>query len=239
MCALSEKIIMIEDVYESDIFDFKWMKVFDEVNNYHSQSMLLIPLHDHEQTRIGVMQLIKKQLLDNVASYSQKDSYLVKFFAAQAAVMMNHNNLIDDLEGLLLSFLEALATALGQKSHYGYDHIERVAYLSELLSEKISHDTLYYPNKSRQLFQKPNSLNVKCNPKMYHHAEQICTSWQLKKLQLKFKYNICVGLIRELRILNIDQYFQATYSVVNTTHKHLKLSSRFQATYSVVHKKYV
>lgn len=50
--------VNIEDVYAVDDFNFSGMRKFDEQFHYHSQSLLTVPMQDHEGELIGVLQLI-------------------------------------------------------------------------------------------------------------------------------------------------------------------------------------
>ena len=56
--AIHQKVINIEDVWSSETFDFSGPKKYDAMTGYHTQSLLVIPLANHEGEVIGVMQLI-------------------------------------------------------------------------------------------------------------------------------------------------------------------------------------
>lgn len=60
--ALENKIINIEDVYNTKDYNFDGTKDFDKQTGYRSKSMLVIPLTNHENDVIGVIQLINKTL---------------------------------------------------------------------------------------------------------------------------------------------------------------------------------
>ena len=48
----------IKDAYKEDGFDFSGTKSADRANTYHSKSFLTLPLKNHEDEIVGVMQLI-------------------------------------------------------------------------------------------------------------------------------------------------------------------------------------
>jgi hypothetical protein len=52
------KAVNIPDAYNNTSFDFSGAKKFDELNNYRSKSFLAIPLKNHENDTIGILQLI-------------------------------------------------------------------------------------------------------------------------------------------------------------------------------------
>lgn len=145
LCALKNEIINIPDVYHAEGFDFEGMKKFDAANDYHSQSMLVIPMVDHEEELIGVLQLINK--LDSRAKpipFEENDIHTAQAYGAYCAIAITKNRLIDDLEKLLLSFLESIAVAMDAKSPVGCGHITRVSKMMEMISEGINSDTTTY-----------------------------------------------------------------------------------------------
>lgn len=56
--AISNKAVNIEDAYGNVTFDFTGVKHFDETHRYHSRSFLAVPLLDHRQQLLGVLQLV-------------------------------------------------------------------------------------------------------------------------------------------------------------------------------------
>ncbi len=90
-CALTKKIIKIDDVYNSELFDFSGTKVFDAKTGYRSKSMLVIPMIGDDNTLVGVLQLINK--LDiyskHILPFSTEDENLAHSLASQASVAIN------------------------------------------------------------------------------------------------------------------------------------------------------
>ena len=60
VCANEKRIINIPDVYKTTKYQFDGTKDFDKSTSYHSKSMLVIPLINHDNEVIGVLQLINK-----------------------------------------------------------------------------------------------------------------------------------------------------------------------------------
>jgi transcriptional regulator with GAF, ATPase, and Fis domain len=56
--ALKGISVNIPDVYDTDLFDFTGPKAFDQETGYHSTSMLVCPMRNHENDIIGVLQLV-------------------------------------------------------------------------------------------------------------------------------------------------------------------------------------
>ena len=58
------KAVNIKDVYKNDQFDFSKTKEYDKTNNYHSQSILTLPLKTQGGSVVGILQFIN--CLDSV-----------------------------------------------------------------------------------------------------------------------------------------------------------------------------
>ena len=71
--ALAQKTVNIHDAYEEEGFDFEGTKNFDEKSGYRSKSFLTVPLKNHENEIIGVMQLINaRNDHDEVISFNEE-----------------------------------------------------------------------------------------------------------------------------------------------------------------------
>lgn len=148
VCALDGYIINISDVYESKEYDFTGTKKFDATTGYHSESMLVIPLRDHEDNLIGVLQLInKKNDFGDIVAFDFEDEELALSIGSQAAVALTKQKLIYDLEILLESFLHSINVAIEAKSPYTAGHIDRMVHLSVMLAKAISDDTDKFSDK--------------------------------------------------------------------------------------------
>ena len=145
VCALEGKLINIPDVYEAEGFNFEGTKKFDESTGYRTKSMLVIPMKDHENDVIGVLQLLNKQdNFGNTISFTQEDKKLIQSMSSQAAVAITNNRLIAGLENLLDAFIKSIATAIGEKSLYTGGHINRVAEVAGMIVKAINADKDVY-----------------------------------------------------------------------------------------------
>ena len=138
--ALTGEIVNIPDVYQSEEFDFTGPRKYDQATGYRSKSMLVIPLRNHENDIIGVLQLLNALDPDTreAMEFSDDSVSLVASLASQAAVAITKTELIQDLKELLDSFIKAIATAIDEKSPYTGGHISRVAALTMLIAERIN-----------------------------------------------------------------------------------------------------
>lgn len=146
---LENRLINLPDVYEAEGFSFEGTKTFDERTGYRSQSMLVIPLKDHEHKIIGVLQLLNKQSRHSqkVIPFDEEDEQITLSLASQAAIAITNTSLIQGLENLLEAFLKSIIFAISKKSPYTAGHIQRMVRLSVMLAEAIHHDTTVYKEK--------------------------------------------------------------------------------------------
>ncbi len=138
--AITGEAVNIDDVYSAKGFNFSGTKKFDRENRYRSKSMMVVPMRNHENEIIGVLQLINA--LDpktgEVISFSPESQEMTLSLASQAAVALTNNQLIHDLESLLESFIKTIAAAIDEKSPYTGGHIRRVAQLTMAIAHKIN-----------------------------------------------------------------------------------------------------
>lgn len=145
VCAMENKIVNIPDVYDDKTYDFKGTKNFDNMTGYRSKSMLVIPLVNHENDVIGVLQLINKtKVLGHVISFDEADERIIKALAGQAAMALTNNHLINSLEEFLNSFISTIAHAIDAKSPHTMNHIAKVEKIAILLAKAIDKDETVY-----------------------------------------------------------------------------------------------
>ena len=135
--ALSGKTVNIADAYTAEGFDFSGTKNFDKKTGYRSTSFLTVPMRDHENEIIGVLQLINA--LDRhsgaIVPFSKDDTHLTESLASQAAIALTNRRLIKQLEDLFESLIGLINTAIDDKSPYTGGHCERVPVLTMMLAE--------------------------------------------------------------------------------------------------------
>ncbi|MEO5353166.1 MAG: GAF domain-containing protein [Magnetococcus sp. XQGC-1] len=142
--ALKEETVNIPDAYEAEGFDFSGMRAFDSAMNYRSKSFLTVPLKNHENELIGVLQLINATDPESkeIRPFSPEDQQLAESLASQAAIALTNQRLIADLKKLFESFIQTIATAIDEKSPYTGGHGNRVPILSEMIAKAAKESTL-------------------------------------------------------------------------------------------------
>ena len=152
--ALLKRTVRIQDVYKSKEFDFSGPRRYDAITGYHSKSMLVVPMKDHEGTVIGVLQLMNaldagtksafaKATADlrEVIPFGDDAVNLTEALASQAAIAISNARLIQETKDLFEGLIKVLALALDARSHATRKHIQRVARLNFLLAIAINKKT--------------------------------------------------------------------------------------------------
>jgi len=141
--ALSGKVVNIPDVYNASGFNFEGTRLFDEKTGFRSQSMLVVPMRNHENDIIGVLQLLNSRdtITGKVVPFSLENRRMTESLASQAAVALTNTQLIHSLENLLESFIRSIAAAIDEKSPYTGGHVRRVAELTIAIAKAINEST--------------------------------------------------------------------------------------------------
>lgn len=142
--ALSGASVNIPDAYKAEGFDFSGTKGFDKKSGYHSTSFLAVPMRNHENEIIGVVQLINA--LDRssgaIVAFSRQEQSLLESLSSQVAIALTNRRLIQQMEILFESFISLINTAIDDKSAYTGGHCERVPVLTMMLADAVSRTKL-------------------------------------------------------------------------------------------------
>jgi HD-GYP domain-containing protein (c-di-GMP phosphodiesterase class II) len=141
--ALNGKTVNIADAYTADGFDFTGTRAFDHKTGYRSKSFLTVPMRNHENESIGVLQLINATdpKTGEIVAFSDSDQRLAESLASQAAIALTNRMLINQLEQLFESFINLMNSAIDEKSPYTGGHCQRVPVLTMLLAEAVNETT--------------------------------------------------------------------------------------------------
>ena len=138
--ALTGKTVNIPDAYTAEGFDFSGTRNFDKKTGYRSKSFLTVPMKNHENEAIGVLQLINASdpNTGEIVPFSPSDQRLAESLASQAAIALTNRMLIIQLEELFESFINLMNTAIDEKSPYTGGHCQRVPQLTMMLAEAVN-----------------------------------------------------------------------------------------------------
>jgi HD-GYP domain-containing protein (c-di-GMP phosphodiesterase class II) len=135
--------LIIEDAYQiSESEPYSHNPSYDLKYGYRCRSMLIVPMKDHRDMVVGVLQLINKKsnpgavIRDqqsseqHVLDYGERDVELVQSLAGQAAVSIQNGRLYKGIENLFEGFSKASVIAIDQRDPTTSGHSVRVATLT-------------------------------------------------------------------------------------------------------------
>lgn len=135
--------VNIADVTCAQGFDFSGTQRFDATFGYRSRAFLTVPMRNHENETIGVLQLINRKdpLTGELSAFNDADQRLAESLASQAAVALSNRHLISQLETLFESLIRLINTAIEEKSPYTGAHCQRVPQLTLMLADALDQTT--------------------------------------------------------------------------------------------------
>ena len=143
--ALTGATVNVEDCYDLDpAAAYRFNPETDRSLQYRTKSMLAVPLVNSDGKVRGVLQMINKirpgssssrapgetPPPSDVVRFTEEDSELMRAFASQACVALEHAKLGEDIENLFESFIRASVTAIEARDPTTSGHSDRVAVLT-------------------------------------------------------------------------------------------------------------
>src|SRR5256884_7834864 len=152
--AVTGEPLVIDDAYlrPPDV-EYSINRSFDERHGYRTKSMLVIPMKDHKEEVIGVLQLINRKrhaeamlatpvdVEQQVVPYSRRTVELVTALAGQAAVAIENSRLYERVERRFEGFVRAAVHAIEQRDPTTYGHSGRVSGMTVNLAEAVGRAT--------------------------------------------------------------------------------------------------
>lgn len=137
--ALHREIVNIPDIYGSTKFDFSSSKKYDALAGYHTQSMLVIPIENNEDELLGVLQLLNaRDMNGTVIPFDREYEIIIRSLSSLAAIEMTNLNYVEEIKRQLRSFVEAMATAIDERTPYNGSHTRKVAEYAGILADYIN-----------------------------------------------------------------------------------------------------
>jgi len=163
--AITRTVLNIPDVYELSTEDpITFNSNFDRTQSYRSKSMLVVPMRNHIDEIIGVIQLINsKENLDSasvtgneafevrlttledfetkVVPFDHRYESLMEAVASQAAIAIENNRMIRQIENQFEEFVRASVTAIESRDVATSGHSFRVAEICTRLAHAVNQAT--------------------------------------------------------------------------------------------------
>ena len=140
--AIHRRVVNIPDVYFSEEFDFSGPKRYDAMTGYRTQSMLVIPVENNTGELIGVLQMLNAQDENgNVIPFDSQYEIVIRSLGSLAAIELANIHYVQEIKAQLHSFVEAMATAIDERTPYNGSHTRNVAKYAVILANKIQEKT--------------------------------------------------------------------------------------------------
>jgi HD-GYP domain-containing protein (c-di-GMP phosphodiesterase class II) len=128
---------------------YQFDRHFDLEYAYRTVSVMVLPMQNRDGETIGVLQLIDRKhqadvritpenALSMTQPYSAWEQQIVRSLAAQAAISIERNQLLESIEDLFAGFITASVQVIESRDPTTAGHSERVAKLSVRLSQEVN-----------------------------------------------------------------------------------------------------
>jgi HD-GYP domain-containing protein (c-di-GMP phosphodiesterase class II) len=141
--ALSGEVVRIDDAYEiPETSEYRFNQSFDKQNGYRSKSMMVVPMRDHDNAIVGVIQLINRKpefelvltspsMTEEVVNpFTERDESVLLSLASQAGVALENKALLESIQDLFEQFVRASVKAIEVRDKSTQGHSSRVAELT-------------------------------------------------------------------------------------------------------------
>ncbi len=163
--AVTGTVLNLPDVYNLSASDpVSFNRSIDEQQGYQSRTMLVVPMRNHLDQIIGVIQLINSKedktgsritgneafeiklekpedFLTKVVPFDERYNSLLEAVASQAAIAIENNRMIKQIEHQFEEFVKASVTAIESRDVATSGHSFRVAKICTELARAVNSET--------------------------------------------------------------------------------------------------
>lgn len=137
--AMRRETVNIPDVYDSGRFDFSGPREYDAMTGYHTVSMLVVPMENPDGELMGVLQLMNAMDEDRkTIPFDPGFEIIIRSLGSLAAVELTNIQYMGEIKAQLRSFVEAMATAIDERTPYNGTHTRNVAQYVLLLADLMN-----------------------------------------------------------------------------------------------------
>jgi HD-GYP domain-containing protein (c-di-GMP phosphodiesterase class II) len=146
--ALTGELVRIDDAYFiPESAEYRFNQSFDKANNYRTKSVMNVPMRDHENVVVGVIQIINRKpafemkltspkMTESVVEpFTERDESVLLSLASQAGVALENKALLNSIQDLFEQFVRASVKAIEVRDKSTQGHSSRVAELTVAQAE--------------------------------------------------------------------------------------------------------
>ena len=209
IAAKEKRIINIKDVYNDKKYDLEGPKKYDSLTGYHTKSMLVFPLMNKDDDILGVMQLINA--CDNnskITSFRKNIVEVIYSLASMTSILLLNDKLYEEINTLLDSFVNAMVSAIDQRTPYNAFHSINV--------KRLSVNFCYYLNDFNLAKIKENNIEELKMASMLHDIGKIIIPIEVLNKANRFENKIDKMLLRYNLILSeIKNHYLELYIIIS------------------------
>ena len=131
-CFRTHKPVIIPDIGSETVFELQSVKDFDEQHNYVTKSILAIPLLNHSEQVLGVLQLVNVKGIDDKSSLQ-----MLETIASFIGMALENSMLRIGTEQLFTSVVAMISSAIDERSKETGGHSSRVTALTMMMAEAM------------------------------------------------------------------------------------------------------
>ena len=154
--AASARPLNIDDVYqipESDGYCFS--PFFDQMNNYRTQSMILVPMMNRDGAVEGVLCLVNaRDAVGSIVSFHPEYERLLESVSSQAMAAIENARLIEKLKSSYLDTILCLSIAAEQRDNETGAHVRRLSEYSGIVAERLG-----FPGQEEEILRYASPLH--------------------------------------------------------------------------------
>lgn len=136
--ALTGEQLNLRDVYKISVKKpYSFNQDVDRRSGYRTQSMLTVPMVNHQGDVTGAVQLINKTVDNAVVIFSERDQHILMSLASQAAVAIENAQLYKEVADLFDSFVRYSSSAIDERDPATAGHSRRVALYATALARAL------------------------------------------------------------------------------------------------------
>jgi len=226
--AITGKSMNIADVYNNTEFDFSGPKQYDAMNNYHTQSMVTIPLLNKSNETIGVLQLINAQTNGVIREFTAQEERIIRSLGSQTAIALSNMEYLRELNEQMWSFTEAMTEAIDQRTPYNASHTRKVAEYCGMIADHIN--KLHESGKESEFFDEERRDKLIMTALLHDIGKLVIPlSVMNKATRLGQRLDVVIGRFREIKLLSEVAFLkgQITDSEYKTICDHVNDCAQF------------
>ncbi|MGN0678294.1 MAG: HD domain-containing phosphohydrolase, partial [Oscillospiraceae bacterium] len=176
-------------------------KQYDILHNYHTRSMVTIPLLNKRNETIGVLQLINAQTNGEVRPFTAEEERIIRSLGSQTAISLENMEYMRELNEQMWSFTEAMTEAIDQRTPYNASHTRKVAEYCGMIADHIN--TLHNEGKENDFFDEERRNRLIMAALLHDIGKLVIpTSVMNKSTRLGWKLDVVISRLREIKLLS-------------------------------------